>query len=180
MLQAIVIGHLGGDAEIKSKDGREFTTFRVAHTDRWKDESGSIHESTQWVDCIVDGKPNYVPYLKRGTMVYVMGAIKTRVYSSAADRCMKAGITISISRLELIGGKTDPVPGRIVDGNGMVHEVQKYYFSAGLVRTKSEAEVIQVHDTRGRETYNVDRNGFIYPVDTETGATTEENNDPVF
>ena len=33
MLQAFLIGNVGADAQLQAKDGRKFTTFRVAHND---------------------------------------------------------------------------------------------------------------------------------------------------
>ena len=56
MFQSIVIGNLGADAEVKSMNGKEFTTFRVAHSQRWTDEQGQNHEQTQWIDCVMNGK----------------------------------------------------------------------------------------------------------------------------
>ncbi|MBO5423750.1 MAG: single-stranded DNA-binding protein, partial [Fibrobacteraceae bacterium] len=91
MLQATAIGHIGGDAEVKSTNGKEFTTFRIAHTDKWTDESGQEHTNTQWIDCTMNGKPAVLEWLKKGQMVCVMGNLSTRIYSSAKDRCMKAG-----------------------------------------------------------------------------------------
>ena len=44
MLQAICIGNLGSDAEVKSSNGKEFTTFRIAHTEKWTDDAGQVHE----------------------------------------------------------------------------------------------------------------------------------------
>lgn len=170
MLQGIVIGYLGGDAEIKTSDGREFTTFRVAHTDRWKDTNGQTKETTQWVDCVMDGKPAVVDYLKRGTLVYVQGHLKSRIYSSAKDRCMKAGVTITARSIELLGGKTESVPSQVVDNDGMLHNVTKWYHCPDFVRPNFQPEVIQVMHPRGNEVYNVDRKGFIFPLAQQSDA----------
>lgn len=130
MLQAMLIGHLGADAEVKSANGREFTAFRVAHSEKWTDEKGVVTEKTTWVDVIINGRPNVLPYLKKGQCVCVWGSQALRVYSSAKDRCYKAGLTINCSRVELIGGKSDDIPSTLLteDGQTEVH-VGKYYFS---------------------------------------------------
>lgn len=180
MLVTSLIGHIGGDAEVKAVDGREFTTFRVANSERWTDEAGQIHESTMWVDCVMSGKPNVLPYLKRGTQVYVSGSLKTRVYSSAKDRCMKAGLTISVRSLELLGGKADPVPGQVVDVNGTVHPVVKFYHAQSLVRGENEPEYIRLHNSRGSEEYIADRNGWITPYATNIEDNNGQNQDPIF
>lgn len=188
MLQGNVIGYLGGDAETKTSDGREFTTFRVANTDRWKDAQGNVKETTQWIDCVLDGKPAVTEYLKRGTLVFVQGHLKTRVYSSAKDRCMKAGITINVRTIELLGGKTDPMPSQVVDSNGVLHNVTKWYHCADLQRNNFQPEFVQVMHPRVGEIYNVDRKGFLYPIaqqndEQQTAETANDNNeakDPVF
>ena len=71
MLQTTIIGFIGADAETKVyNNGKEFTTFRVTHSDKWKSEDGITHEQTTWVDCVMNGKPSVLPYLKKGTQVF--------------------------------------------------------------------------------------------------------------
>lgn len=175
MLQAILCGYIGADAEIKVSDGHEFCTFRVAHSERWTDESGQTHENTTWVDCSMDGRPKVFEFLKRGTLVYISGHVRTRVYSSAKDRCMKAGITISVRSLELLGGKPDVVPTKVVDTAGALHDVSKWYNCRDLVRGKKEPEVIQVFSTRGDAQFDVDRNGWVYPVKNDSQTENNKN-----
>lgn len=152
MLQAKVIGYLGADAETKSENGREFTTCRVAHTDRWTDPSGQTKETTQWVDVIWNGRPNVAEYLKKGVQVYIEGYAKLRCYSSAAAHGFVAGIQISPTSLELLGGSTDKIPSRLYTAEGQQVDVAKYYHCelAGGVLTNG----------RGRE-YVVDDHGWI-------------------
>lgn len=127
MLQVIVIGNVGADAEKKNLNGSEFTTFRVAHNDRWKDQEGREHNNTVWVDCTLNGHPAVADYIKAGTQLAVIGTANLRVYSSAKDRCMKAGLQVSVRSVELLGGVTDAVPSRLYDNNGVQHDVQKFY-----------------------------------------------------
>ncbi|MDT3387160.1 MAG: single-stranded DNA-binding protein, partial [Bacteroidota bacterium] len=110
MLQATLIGNLGANCQKKEQDGHKFTTFRVANNDSWTDDNGETHNETDWVDCIMNDHPKVADYLLAGTSVFVQGTIKKRVYSSKKDRCMKAGLTIRVSRIELLGGKRDEVP----------------------------------------------------------------------
>ena len=156
MLQAIVCGYLGADAECKTEQGREFTTFRVAHSDRWVDANQQTHESTTWVDCIMSGHPNVAQYLKQGTLIYVSGHVKLRAYSSEKVRAFVAGMTISVVTVELLGGGSDVVPRRLYDKAGVMHEVKKYYF------TDTPGEVLT--NGRGRE-FAVDDNGWVFPME---------------
>lgn len=107
MLVSELIGHLGADAEIRTKDGNSFATCRVAHTDKWKDLAGVTHESTTWVDVILPADSKVIPFLKKGTMIFVRGTQTTRVYSSAADKCYKAGVTIRMKEIQLLSKRED-------------------------------------------------------------------------
>lgn len=155
MLQASVVGYLGADAEVKNVNGQEFTTCRVAHTDRWKDQSGQTHESTQWIDLTLNGKPAVVDYLKQGTMVYAAGHVKLRCYSSEKARGFVAGMTISVVTIELLGGNSDAVPARLYDTSGNMVDVTKYY----------HCELSGAQLTNGRGKFFVsDDNGWVLPL----------------
>lgn len=161
MLQSTLIGHLGADAECKNANGKEFVTFRVANTDRWTDDAGQVHESTTWVDCIINGRPKVFDYLKKGQMIYVTGSVSLRVYSSAVEKCMKAGLTINVQRIELLGGKTDDVPSKLyTESEGKEVIVMKYYFAPQLQREATDPETVVLVSKRG-EKYNVDRQGWV-------------------
>lgn len=155
MLQASVVGYLGADAEVKHVNGQEFTTCRVAHTDRWKDQSGQTHESTQWIDLTLNGKPAVVDYLKQGTMVYAAGHVKLRCYSSEKARGFVAGLTISVVTIELLGGNSDAVPARLYDTSGNMVDVTKYYHC--------ELSGAQLTNGRGRS-FVSDDNGWVLPL----------------
>ena len=129
MLKAEVIGNLGADVEIKNQDGHKFASFRVAHTEKWKDAEGKEIVDTKWIDVVISDVENKViPYLKAGVKVFVRGFLKTRVYSSKKDRCIKAGVTITMQEIELMGGNHDEVPRQLIDPDtAQVFEVKKYY-----------------------------------------------------
>lgn len=167
MLQAQLIGNIGGNAEIKSTDGREFVAFRVAHNESYNDAQGNRVTRTMWVDCTMNcdgGRPAVLPFLTAGTLVYVTGAISTRVYSSEKDRCMKAGITIRVARVELLGGQSDVVPKRLIDKDGLMYDVAKYY----NVNAKNQI----MTDTRGHQ-FKVDKQGWVTPIQSEQDGKTK-------
>lgn len=159
MLIATLVGNVGADAQKKSADGRNFTTFRVAHNDDWTDQSGQRHSSTMWVDCVLNDHPKVADFIKAGTMVAVTGTIKTRVYSSEKDRCMKAGIQISVRSIELLGGSADEVPRRLYDNNGEEHCVVKLFFT--------DTKNCQLRSQYGK-LFKTDKKGFITPVQPTT------------
>lgn len=155
MLQASVVGYLGTNAEVKNVNGQEFTTCRVAHTDRWKDQAGKTHESTQWIDLTLNGKPAVVKYLKQGTMVYAAGHVKLHCYSSEKARGFVAGMTISVVTIELLGGNSDAVPARLYDAAGNMVDVVKYYHC--------ELSGAQLTNGRGKS-FISDDNGWVLPL----------------
>lgn len=168
MLQSIVCGYLGADATTKNENGREFTTFRVAHSDRWTDANGNQQESTTWVDVILNGRPNVTEFLKAGTLVYVSGHTRLRCYSSEKARGFVAGMTISAVHIELLGGKTDAVPRRLYDQDGVMHEVTKYY------HTQMAGGVLM--NQRG-DKFAVDDNGWVMPM-ADAPADVQQASEP--
>lgn len=161
MLQVTLIGNLGGNAEVKVADGREFVTFRVAHNEAYTNSDGIKVERVQWIDCTMNcnnGRPAVLPYLVAGTQVCVIGTMSTRVYSSEKDRCYKAGVTIHIQKIELLGDAGDTIPRRLYDSNGAMLEVHKFYH----VDTKEN----ELRDQRER-VYVIDNNGWVSPKPEE-------------
>lgn len=129
MLKFEVIGNLGRNAEVKTQDGKSFVKFNVAHTDRFTTEGGEVKETTQWVSCIWNGDGGrLLPFLVAGTKVFVTGRGSSKLYSSAKERCMKAGLNLSVEHIELVGGQSDPVPSKLYDMEGLEHQVSKHYY----------------------------------------------------
>ena len=162
MLKTTAIGYLGADAEVKNENGKEFTTMRLAHTNKWTDANGVAHEETIWVDCIMNGSGKVNEFLKKGQLVYVTGSTKLRIYSSQKDRCMKAGLTINVSSIELLGSKTDDVPSVLYkEEDGEQVELRKFYHCAKLVREETAPESIYLV-SKGGQRFRTDRNGWVY------------------
>lgn len=155
MFLSTVIGNVGADAQVQSKDGREFVTFRVAHNEVWNDQAGVQHSSTIWVDCIMNGHPKVTEFLKAGTQVAVVGTTTLRTYSSEKQRAIVAGASIRVESVQLLGGATDVVPRRLYDDKGGMHEVFKIYYT--------DVMECQLQSQRG-ERFNVDEDGYITRV----------------
>lgn len=103
MIKMQVIGHLGRDAESKDVNGKTVINFSVAHTDKLKDGS----TKTTWTDCAYwSDKVGVVPYLKKGTQVYVEGQPDIRTWESK-DGKQGATLTLRVGQIQLLGGKSD-------------------------------------------------------------------------
>jgi len=164
MLKVELIGNLGADVEIKESNGSKFATMRIAHSDRWTDDQGNVKESTTWVDVTMNNTESKVlQYLKAGVKVFVRGTARLRVYSSQKDRCMKAGITIVASEIELCGGSSDEVPRELfAPDNGQLFKVAKYYQSdLDTSKWKKEDQAILVD--RQAHRYIVVKGGWVAP-----------------
>lgn len=106
MIKLEVIGNLGADAQLQVNNGNKFVSFRVANTDSWTDKkTGEIIKTTQWVSCSLNGDGGGIlPYLRKGTKVFVRGNAQTVIYSSPKTHQMEVGINLFVREIELCGG----------------------------------------------------------------------------
>ena len=145
-----------------TSNGKPFVSFNVAHTERWQGEDGVKHEQTQWVSCALNGDGgNLLQYLKKGTTVYAIGRVSTRVFSSEKERRMVAGLNLSINHIELVGGRADDIPSRLVDDDGMIVQTFKAYYIIDKKYFKK-----QLHDVAGQQ-YDINKDGFVTRQVTE-------------
>lgn len=175
MLTLSFIGNLGKDAEVRTENGKSYVLFSVADTDKFKRADGTISETTTWINCILSGDGgNLIPYLKKGTKVFVRGRQSLRVFSSEKDRQMKAGVDLQVRDIELVGGQVDEVPRELVDKDGLVHKVYKAYYI--LPDEKKKFPAGNLVPARGNGLYTLDKNGFVSAVQqAEPAQNTEEN-----
>lgn len=157
MFRIEVIGNLGADAQIKGEGERKFISFNVAHTDRWRDDDGTTHESTQWVSCIInDVNSKVLPYLLKGKSVYVRGEGRLRAFSSEKERKWVAGVTVNVREIELIGGQVDPVPARLAMKDGTLLNIYKAFYIDPTIDKKPT----ELYDGAMNK-FAVDKNGFV-------------------
>jgi single-strand DNA-binding protein len=91
--KVILIGNLGADPEIRrTQDGRPVANLRVATSDTWRDKAtGERRERTEWHRVVIFNE-NLCriaeQYLKKGSKVYLEGALQTRKWQdqSGQDR----------------------------------------------------------------------------------------------
>ena len=172
MLQLEVLGNIGADAQVKSAQGSKFISFSVAHTDKWKSEDGQEHRETTWIDCIINGDDSKVfPFLKSGVKVWVRGLARLRVFSSAKERKMKAGITLNVRDIELCGGSNDEVPRElIVPADGSIVPVTKHFWTGLVDKKLKRDETRTLIDRQGYE-YILMPDGFVTPKPHEKENT---------
>lgn len=91
--KVIIVGNLGQDPEVRSfQNGGRIANLRIATSENWKDKStGEKKERTEWHSVVIsgDGLVGVAErYLKKGSKVYIEGALKTRKWQdqSGNDR----------------------------------------------------------------------------------------------
>jgi single-strand DNA-binding protein len=89
--KVILIGNLGADPEIRrTQDGRPIANLRVATTDSWRDKAtGERKEKTEWHRVVIfnEGLCKVAEqYLKKGSKVYLEGALQTRKWQDQSGQ----------------------------------------------------------------------------------------------
>ena len=83
-----LIGRLGRDPEGKFiPTGKQVTHFSLAVTNRWKSKDGETKEYTEWINVEAWGRLGEVcqEYLKKGSLVYLEGRLKTDKYEDKGE-----------------------------------------------------------------------------------------------
>ena len=105
MLKLTAIGHLGKEAIINNVNGKQVINFSVAHTEKLA-SNNEQKEKTVWVDCAYWSDSKVVPYLKKGTQVYVEGTPEARSFQRN-DGTPGSSLSLRVREIQLLGGKSD-------------------------------------------------------------------------
>ncbi|UJW73722.1 single-stranded DNA-binding protein [Rhizobium sp. SL42] len=113
--KVILIGNLGADPEIRrTQDGRPIANLRIATSETWRDRnSGERKEKTEWHTVVIfnEGLCKVAEqYLKKGSTVYIEGALQTRKWQdqSGQDRYSTEVVLQGFnSTLTMLGGRGD-------------------------------------------------------------------------
>lgn len=84
--KVIIVGNLGKDPEIRrTQDGKPIANLTVATSETWRDKSsGERKEKTEWHRVVIFSEPLCKiaeQYLKKGSKIYVEGALQTRKWT---------------------------------------------------------------------------------------------------
>lgn len=103
MLKLNMIGHLGKDCHTNVVNGKTVINFNVAHSERFKDNSGTQKEKTTWVDCAYwTEKAAIAPYLRKGQMVHVEGVPEVRNFTKN-DGTPGSALSLRVFGIQLLG-----------------------------------------------------------------------------
>jgi single-strand DNA-binding protein len=108
--KVILIGNLGADPETRAMpSGMTVANIRVATSESWKDkQSGENKERTEWHNVAMFGRLGEIAgeYLKKGSKVYIEGALRTRKWQDKQgnDRYTTEIIANEMQMLDSRGG----------------------------------------------------------------------------
>jgi len=89
--KVILVGNLGADPEMRStQDGRPIANLSIATSENWRDKAtGERRERTEWHRVVIfnEGLCRIVEqYLKKGSKVYLEGALQTRKWTDQSGQ----------------------------------------------------------------------------------------------
>lgn len=105
--RVIVLGNLGKDPEVRHMpSGGQVTNITVATSEVWKDkDTGEQKEATEWHRIVFFNRLAEIAgqYLKKGSKVYIEGALKTRKWQGQ-DGTDRYTTEIVASEMQMLGG----------------------------------------------------------------------------
>lgn len=106
MLNAVIAGNIGKDAETRDAGSSTVTGFAVAVEQRGRDG-----KKTQWVNCSMWGGrgQKLAGYLTKGTRICASGELTTREYNG------KTYLELNVSDVTLMGGGQERTQNRSYD-----------------------------------------------------------------
>ena len=85
-----LVGNLGRDPEIRTTNsGQKIVHLSVATSDTWKDKNGERQEKTEWHRVVIfnTNLADFAErFLRKGSKVYVEGALQTRRFTDASGQ----------------------------------------------------------------------------------------------
>ena len=113
--KVILVGNLGRDPEIRStQDGMRIANLNLATSESWRDKmSGERKEKTEWHRVVIfnEGLAKVAEqYLKKGSKVYLEGALQTRKWTDQqgvekySTEVVLQGFNSALTMLDRAGG----------------------------------------------------------------------------
>ncbi|MFK4135928.1 single-stranded DNA-binding protein [Pseudomonas luteola] len=109
--KVILVGNVGADPESRNMpNGNAVTNITLATSDSWKDkQTGQQQERTEWHRVVFFGKLAEIAaeYLRKGSQVYVEGALRTRKWQGqdGQDRYTTEIVVDINGTMQLLGGR---------------------------------------------------------------------------
>ena len=139
--KVIIVGNLGRDPEVKTfPSGDQVANVTIATTDRWRDKNtGENKEATEWHRVVFNGRLAEIvgQYLKKGSQVYVEGALRTRKWTDQASGQERYATEIRADSMQMLGGKSEGQQDQGYGGNSSQRQPQRQQAPAPQQRAPS-------------------------------------------
>lgn len=109
--KVILVGNLGQDPEVRyMPGGGAVANISIATSESWKDKNtGEQKEKTEWHRVVIFGKLAEIAgeYLKKGSQVYIEGALQTRKWTDQAgvDKYTTEIVVAMNGVMQMLGSK---------------------------------------------------------------------------
>ena len=107
--KVIIVGNLGRDPETRyNTEGGAITNVSIATTDNWKDKAtGEKQERTEWHRVVFFSRLAEIAgeYLKKGSQVYIEGALRTRKWTDKEGQ-ERFTTEIVADKMQMLGGRS--------------------------------------------------------------------------
>jgi single-strand DNA-binding protein len=108
--KVILVGNLGQDPEVRyTQTGSAITNISIATTDSWTDkQSGQRQDRTEWHRVVFFNRLAEIAgeYLRKGSQVYVEGALRTRKWQDQAG-VERYTTEIVANEMQMLGGRAE-------------------------------------------------------------------------
>jgi len=119
-----LIGRLGKDPDGRfTPTGKQVVNFSLAVSNRWKSQ-GEMKEYTEWVNIEAWGRLGEIcqEYLKKGSLVYIEGRLKTDRYESDGET--KYYTKVVASTMQMLDKKSADEPMTAIEEAPADYEVE--------------------------------------------------------
>ena len=107
--KVILVGNLGNDPETRfMPNGNPVTNISIATSESWKDkQSGQQQERTEWHRIVFFNRLAEIAgeYLKKGSKVYIEGALRTRQWDKEGQKHYSTDIIAN--EMQMLDGRND-------------------------------------------------------------------------
>lgn len=111
--KVILVGRLGTDPDVRSSgSGDSIAAFSLATSEQRKDSNGMRVEATEWhrVVCFKKLAEIASQFLRKGSLVYIEGSIRTRKWTDR-DGNERYSTEIIANQMQMLGHKQDNADG---------------------------------------------------------------------
>ena len=106
--KVILVGNLGNDPEVRyTPTGSAVANVSLATSETWRDkQSGELQEKTEWHRVVFFNRLAEIvgEFLKKGSQVYIEGALRTRKYTDK-NGIERYATEIVASEMQMLGNR---------------------------------------------------------------------------